>query len=153
MSLHCIVWCCRVLYCWLWRAGCISQDTYLLYIICHIICNNFLCVVIVTPFQHCHCRYTAEKHHCTLERIQLLLHHQLHCRCTVVLAQSTGLQRTALHCTGRRHWYTAAPWHCSWCTVHWCSLCTAALCSEGPRTHSCMCTHCNAVHSREPLTR
>ena len=31
MSLHCIVWCCRVLYCWLRRAGCISQDTYLLY--------------------------------------------------------------------------------------------------------------------------
>ena len=31
MSLHCIVWCCMVLYCWLWRAGCISQDTYLLY--------------------------------------------------------------------------------------------------------------------------
>ena len=33
MSLHCIVWCCMVLYCWLRRAGCISQDTYLLYII------------------------------------------------------------------------------------------------------------------------
>ena len=32
MSLHCIVWCCMVLYCWLWRAGCISQDTYLLYL-------------------------------------------------------------------------------------------------------------------------
>ena len=32
MSLHCIVWCCRVLYCWLRRAGCISQDTYLLYV-------------------------------------------------------------------------------------------------------------------------
>ena len=31
MSLQCIVWCCMVLYCWLWRAGCISQDTYLLY--------------------------------------------------------------------------------------------------------------------------
>ena len=31
MSLHCIVWCCMVLYCWLWRASCISQDTYLLY--------------------------------------------------------------------------------------------------------------------------
>ena len=31
MSLHCIVWCCMVLYCWLRRAGCISQDTYLLY--------------------------------------------------------------------------------------------------------------------------
>ena len=35
MSLHCIVWCCMVLYCWLRRAGCISQDTYLLY--------NYLC--------------------------------------------------------------------------------------------------------------
>ena len=34
MSLHCIVWCCMVLYCWLRRAGCISQDTYLLYCIC-----------------------------------------------------------------------------------------------------------------------
>ena len=33
MSLHCIVWCCRVLYCWLRRAGCISQDTYLLYLL------------------------------------------------------------------------------------------------------------------------
>ena len=32
MSCHCIVWCCMVLYCWLRRAGCISQDTYLLYI-------------------------------------------------------------------------------------------------------------------------
>ena len=32
MSLHCIIWCCMVLYCWLRRAGCISQDTYLLYI-------------------------------------------------------------------------------------------------------------------------
>ena len=31
MSLHCIVWCCMVLYCWLLRAGCISQDTYLLF--------------------------------------------------------------------------------------------------------------------------
>ena len=33
MSLNCIVWCCRVLYCCLRRAGCISQDTYLLYYI------------------------------------------------------------------------------------------------------------------------
>ena len=33
MSLHCIVWCCMVLYCWLRRAGCISQDTYLLYVV------------------------------------------------------------------------------------------------------------------------
>jgi len=42
MSFHCIVWYCMVLYyilrycmvlhCWLRRAGCISQDTYLLYI-------------------------------------------------------------------------------------------------------------------------
>ena len=31
MSLHCIVWCCMVLNCWLRHAGCISQDTYLLY--------------------------------------------------------------------------------------------------------------------------
>ena len=37
MSLHCIVWCCMVLYCWLRRAGCISQDTYLLYFE---MCNN-----------------------------------------------------------------------------------------------------------------
>ena len=43
MSFHCIIWYCMVLYyilrycmvlhCWLRRAGCISQDTYLLYII------------------------------------------------------------------------------------------------------------------------
>ena len=42
MSFHCIVWYCMVLYyilrycmvlhCWLRRAGCISQDTYLLYV-------------------------------------------------------------------------------------------------------------------------
>ena len=42
MSLHCIVWYCMVLYyilrycmvlhCWVRRAGCISQDTYLLYL-------------------------------------------------------------------------------------------------------------------------
>ena len=31
MSVHCIVWYCIVLHCWLRRAGCISQDTYLLY--------------------------------------------------------------------------------------------------------------------------
>ena len=31
MSLHCIVWYCMVLHCWVRRAGCISQDTYLLY--------------------------------------------------------------------------------------------------------------------------
>ena len=43
MSFHCIIWYCMVLYyilrycmvlhCWLRRAGCISQDTYLLYLI------------------------------------------------------------------------------------------------------------------------
>ena len=53
MSLHCIVWCCRVLYCWLRRAGCISQDTYLLYCTLHTVGNWrentkyiwFLCVL------------------------------------------------------------------------------------------------------------
>ena len=49
MSLHCIVWCCMVLYCWLWRAGCISQDTYLLYVyLCSFfghMCFLFICVL------------------------------------------------------------------------------------------------------------
>ena len=42
MSLHCIVWCCRVLYCWLRRAGCISQDTYLLYLLIKCNCIYYL---------------------------------------------------------------------------------------------------------------
>ena len=46
MSFHCIIWYCMVLYyilrycmvlhCWVRRAGCISQDTYLLYFIQYI---------------------------------------------------------------------------------------------------------------------
>ena len=54
MSLHCIVWCCKVLYCWLRRAGCISQDTYLLYGYCG------YC-------EYCKCcgyfRYSTERNH------------------------------------------------------------------------------------------
>ena len=49
MSLHCIVWCCMVLYCWLRRAGCISQDTYLLY---WVECGRTKHMVFVLSCQH-----------------------------------------------------------------------------------------------------
>ena len=63
MSLHCIVWCCMVLYCWLLRAGCISQDTYLLYVyLCSFFWSHvfpsfghmcfFLSVTCVSSFSH-----------------------------------------------------------------------------------------------------
>ena len=48
MSLHCIVWCCRVLYCWLRRAGCISQDTYLLYNFRIKVYNHLMSIFIIT---------------------------------------------------------------------------------------------------------
>ena len=64
MSFHCIVWYCMVLYyilrycmvlhCWLQRAGCISQDTYLLYIFI----SNFYIVILLFSRSSTHCSKT-----------------------------------------------------------------------------------------------
>ena len=64
MSLHCIVWCCRVLYCWLRRAGCISQDTYLLYIYVQIECSAHLANLSCLHMMYLIAYYCAVIVHC-----------------------------------------------------------------------------------------
>ena len=103
MSLHCIVWCCMGLYCWLRRAGCISQDTYLLYLNCHTGQTKYELITLATVLQK---RYmtTTENYPtlCWLPTKCRSKQNMMCCRVKVFQMKTIGLLLGGSQCEGLR---------------------------------------------------